>query len=74
VKVVRCPECGAPLKGGERAGVAIEWCTQCGGAWMDLFQLDLILHRVRPRQDAEARPDKGSDTEQPAAVGPRRKK
>jgi hypothetical protein len=41
---------------------------------MDLFQLDLILHRVRPRQDAEARPDKGSDTEQPAAVGPRRKK
>jgi Zn-finger nucleic acid-binding protein len=54
--------------------VAIEWCTQCRGAWMDLFQLDLILHRVRPRPDAEARTDKGSDTELPANAGSRRKK
>jgi Zn-finger nucleic acid-binding protein len=47
--------------------VAIEWCSRCRGAWLDLFQLDLILHRIRRPEQAEARNDDGSDTELPAA-------
>jgi Zn-finger nucleic acid-binding protein len=56
--------------------VPIEWCVNCRGAWLDLFQLDLILHRSRPPEPAAPRlDDEGSGTEVPATpVRPRRKK
>lgn len=47
---MQCPICHLPLTQGERAGIALEFCTQCGGAWLDLFQLDLILYRTNTAQ------------------------
>lgn len=50
---MQCPICQLPLTQGERAGIALEFCAECGGAWLDLFQLDLILYRTNPNQRHE---------------------
>jgi Zn-finger nucleic acid-binding protein len=55
---MQCPICQLPLNQGERAGIALEFCAQCGGAWLDLFQLDLILYRSNPGQRQETEPEK----------------
>jgi len=69
---MQCPVCKVPMKKGNRAGVALEFCSDCGGAWLDLFHLDLMLYRTKPNADQEQDTD-GSDLEVAARGEPRRR-
>lgn len=38
-----CPDCGLPLIILELNGVELDFCTQCGGSWLDQGELELLL-------------------------------
>jgi len=41
----------------ERQGIEIDYCPQCRGVWLDRGELDKIIERAAPAQDApESRP------------------
>jgi uncharacterized protein len=62
---MRCPVDGETLVMSERAGIEIDYCPNCRGAWLDRSELDKIVERSARdsgnghRQDirrADARP------------------
>jgi Zn-finger nucleic acid-binding protein len=69
---MQCPQCDIPLKKGDRAGVTLKYCGRCGGAWLDLFHLDLILYRAKPNGAPEPAAE-GSERKIPAGIAVRRK-
>ena len=38
----RCPKCGAPLVAVQFRGVEIDKCSNCGGIWLDMGELETI--------------------------------
>ena len=38
----RCPKCGAPLVVLQFRGVEIDKCSNCGGVWLDMGELEAI--------------------------------
>jgi Zn-finger nucleic acid-binding protein len=40
--ILRCPECSDTLAAVDAAGVEIDYCSQCGGIWLDLGELRRI--------------------------------
>jgi Zn-finger nucleic acid-binding protein len=67
---MQCPLCNLPLKKGDRAGVALLFCERCGGAWLDLFHLDLILYRTKPKAKVD---EEHSDLEVSSGAEARRR-
>ena len=41
-----CPRCASPLIVVEAAGVEVDHCTACGGAWLDSGELELLLEEA----------------------------
>jgi Zn-finger nucleic acid-binding protein len=62
-----CPRCGVLLNELTKAGVLIDVCDRCHGAWLDRGELEKITARLRElerewsdpgvRSDAPARPE-----------------
>lgn len=40
-----CPLCAQSLKTVERQGVELDWCSQCGGLWLDQGELNELVRR-----------------------------
>ncbi len=40
-----CPLCAKALQAVERQGVEIDWCSQCGGLWLDQGELTELVRR-----------------------------
>lgn len=40
-----CPACGISLLMGDRQGVAVDFCPQCRGVWLERGKLDDIIER-----------------------------
>jgi hypothetical protein len=38
----RCPKCGAPLVAVQFRAVEIDKCSNCGGVWLDMGELEAI--------------------------------
>ena len=55
---MQCPVCkNVNLMMSERQGIEIDYCPQCRGVWLDRGELDKIIERAAPAQDApESRP------------------
>ena len=51
-----CPLCARPLDPVERQGVEIDYCSQCGGIWLDQGELSELI-----RREAVAAVVKGQD-------------
>ncbi len=51
---MKCPNDGATLLMAERRGVAIDYCPECRGVWLERGRLDQLL-------DADARDDHRAD-------------
>jgi Zn-finger nucleic acid-binding protein len=69
---MQCPACNVPLKKGDRVGVPLQFCDRCGGAWVDLYNLDMMLFRTQPEGTADREED-GSDLETVPRLEPRRR-
>lgn len=39
-----CPHCGESMVLLDLHGVQIDYCTECGGTWLDAGELDMLLH------------------------------
>ena len=40
-----CPVCKTDLKISERQGIEIDYCSTCGGIWLDRGELDKLIDR-----------------------------
>jgi len=47
-----CPTCRVNLTMSERQGIEIDYCPQCRGVWLDRGELDKIVERSGPQQQA----------------------
>jgi uncharacterized protein len=57
---MRCPVDGTTMAPAERAGVEIDYCPRCRGAWLDRGELDRIVeHSARGGYDRERRGEGG---------------
>ena len=56
VATMQCPVCRAPLAMSERQGIEIDYCPQCRGVWLDRGELDKIIERSAPPEQAQAAP------------------
>ena len=52
---MQCPRCSSPLAETRRAGISIDVCPVCGGAWLDRGEFTRIAARLWALQhDREA--------------------
>jgi Zn-finger nucleic acid-binding protein len=51
-----CPVCRVPLAMSERQGIEIDYCPQCRGVWLDRGELDKIIERSVPGDQAAVSP------------------
>lgn len=42
---MQCPSCKTDLKISERQGIEIDFCSTCGGIWLDRGELDKLIDR-----------------------------
>jgi uncharacterized protein len=49
---MRCPTCGSRLVEVDRTGVLIDACPSCRGVWLDRGELDKIVERSVPPEQA----------------------
>jgi len=63
VAAMSCPVCRVPLAMSDRQGIEIDYCPQCRGVWLDRGELDKIIERSAPAQQAP--------TPAPASAPPR---
>ena len=56
VAAMSCPVCRVPLAMSDRQGIEIDYCPQCRGVWLDRGELDKIVERSGPPQQAPAAP------------------
>jgi Zn-finger nucleic acid-binding protein len=56
VAAMQCPVCRVPLAMSDRQGIEIDYCPQCRGVWLDRGELDKIIERSGPAQQAPAAP------------------
>ena len=42
---MKCPACHIDLHMTERQGIAIDYCPQCRGVWLDRGELDKLIER-----------------------------
>lgn len=49
--MLRCPTCDASLAHTETAGMTVDTCAACGGAWFDRGELEAHLSRPEARSD-----------------------
>ena len=56
VAAMSCPVCRVPLAMSERSGIEIDYCPQCRGVWLDRGELDKIIERSAPPEQAAPRP------------------
>ena len=54
VAAMLCPVCRVPLTMSDRQGIEIDYCPQCRGVWLDRGELDKIIERSAPVQQAPA--------------------
>jgi len=54
VAAMQCPVCRVPLAMSERQGIEIDYCPQCRGVWLDRGELDKIVERSAPAEQAPA--------------------
>ena len=55
--MLRCPACMVDLTLAERQGIAIDYCPQCRGVWLDRGELNKILERVLTTAGSRGRED-----------------
>jgi len=41
---MKCPKCGGTLKEMEHHHVKVDQCTDCGGVWLDVGEIELLEH------------------------------
>ena len=56
VAAMPCPICRTPLAMSERQGIEIDYCPQCRGVWLDRGELDKIIERSAPADQAPSAP------------------
>lgn len=54
ISAMACPVCRVPLTMSDRQGIEIDYCPQCRGVWLDRGELDKIIERSVPAQEAPA--------------------
>ena len=52
VAAMQCPVCRVPLAMSDRQGIEIDYCPQCRGVWLDRGELDKIIERSAPPEQA----------------------
>lgn len=71
---MQCPVDGETLVMTERSGVEIDYCPKCRGVWLDRGELDKIIDRAAPADDARpvvmAPPGAAPVAQQPFAQHP----
>jgi Zn-finger nucleic acid-binding protein len=40
-----CPVCAGELKSAERQGIELDYCSDCGGIWLDQGELTELIRR-----------------------------
>ena len=60
-----CPVCRVDLVLADRQGVAIDYCPQCRGIWLDRGELDKIIEK-NAAYEAAVRPPAGYPPQTPA--------
>ncbi len=71
---MKCPIDGEQLVMTDRAGIAIDYCPQCRGVWLDRGELDKIIERsatAPPAAQIYDATDRGHDSRENR---PRKKK
>ncbi len=59
---MNCPLCNVKLQLTDRQGVAIDYCPECRGIWLDRGELEKILEMsVAQRQTTEPSRNRGED-------------
>jgi hypothetical protein len=41
---MKCPKCGGDLQEIEYGNIKIDKCVECGGAWLDKGEMEMVLH------------------------------
>ena len=54
---MQCPTDATTLVMSERSGIEIDYCPQCRGVWLDRGELDKIIERSGPAQQAQPAPE-----------------
>ena len=49
---MNCPVCNVELRMTDRQGIEIDYCPQCRGVWLDRGELDKLIERAAPKEDA----------------------
>ncbi len=70
---MQCPIDGTQLVMTDRAGVEIDYCTQCRGVWLDRGELDKIIERSAVAEGGSGR-DRRRDDDDDGYGGKRRKR
>ena len=72
VSAMSCPVCRVPLSMSERQGIEIDYCPQCRGVWLDRGELDKIIERSAPPEEAAAPARPQARPEEPLHTGGQR--
>ena len=58
---LQCPLCRVSLVMSERQNIEIDYCPKCRGVWLDRGELDKIIERSVPEQQAPPAPQSRSE-------------
>jgi Zn-finger nucleic acid-binding protein len=62
---MQCPVCRVNLVMSDRQGIEIDYCPQCRGVWLDRGELDKIIERSLPAQQAQPQAQPQPQAQQP---------
>jgi Zn-finger nucleic acid-binding protein len=58
---MNCPVCNLEMRTSDREGIDIQYCTKCGGVWLERGKLEKIVARTADADGSGRQDDRGED-------------